>query len=357
MIRPRRHFLPVLFTLLAASAVLGDGGRDHRALQPLPIRLGTSGSVVGDLRSTTGTGRDCFAATLGSAIYCNGVLHILSNNHVLAQSNDGITPPGTDVLQPGARDTMCQEAGTVVADFVGDVVPDGVNNVDAALAAARPGAVDPQGAILDIGAPCAEPAPAFIGMPVAKSGRTTGLTFGTVFALNVTVNFFKPDGSTVTLTNQIAISPGDPQFVKAGDSGSLVVTDDADHRPVGLLHAAGRNSTFANPAADVVNAFAGYCAPGGLSFAGRVCGPAAATLALRQDAMEWAAARQVQERHTGWLMRLPSVVAVGLAHASDSDGTPALVVFLEGPRVPAGLPRTLDGVPVRAVETGPIRRL
>jgi hypothetical protein len=252
---------------------------------------------------------------------------------------------------------MCQDAGTVVADFVGDVVPDGVNNVDAALAAARPGAVDPLGAILDIDAPCAEDAAAFIGMPVAKSGRTTGLTFGTVVALDVTVFFFKPDGTTVTLTNQIAISPGDPKFVKAGDSGSLVVTNDTDHRPVGLLHAAGRDFTLANPAADVINAFADYCAPGRLAFAGRVCGPAVAALPLRQDATEWDATRQVKERHVGWLMRLPSVVAVGLGHASETSDEVAIVVFLDGPRVPAGLPRTLDGVPVRVVESGPIRRL
>ncbi len=53
--------------------------------------------------------------------------------------------------------------------------------------------------------------------------------------------------------NQIAITPGD--FSGGGDSGSLIVTSDANLNPVGLLFAGGDTRTIANPIDPVLASF------------------------------------------------------------------------------------------------------
>jgi len=79
---------------------------------------------------------------------------------------------------------------------------------------------------------------AALELVVAKSGRTTGLTCGSIsaLALDVTVDYYLDCAETKpyltkTFTNQLAISGN--QFSDAGDSGSLVV-DAANAEPVGL---------------------------------------------------------------------------------------------------------------------------
>jgi len=168
--------------VLTANAALADGGADHRTKQALPIKLGTSGGSAWDSSKAF-----CCGGTFGAAVMCNGALHILSNNHVIGRS--GSASLGEDEVQPGLIDSGCRTSGSnIVADFAGDLVPLGTANVDAALSTARAGAVSPTGEIIDLGSPCATPKNAAIGMAVAKSGRTSGLTFGTVQALNLTVS-------------------------------------------------------------------------------------------------------------------------------------------------------------------------
>ena len=355
-----RSFLLNAALLLGVTTLLGDGGRLHRDPQSPPIRLGTSGSRMDDFRKFPQVGGDCYTATLGSAVVCNGALAILSNNHVLAETETGIAPAGVPVVQPGLRDSACKPTGTMVADFAGDLVPFATSNVDAAIAFAREGAVDPQGDILDIGVPCATPRAPEIGLPVAKSGRTTGLTFGTVTRLNVTVSFFLPDGGTVIKTNQIQIGSGSPEFVKQGDSGSLVVTADASHQPVGLLWAASTNVTIASTAADLIDAFTPHCRPGGFAFAGRDCAAAApaASRLLGPPPAEVAFATMVKERHESRLLREPGVVGIGIGCAPSNPNEAVIFVLLDRP--PDGrahIPGALDGVKVLIDVDGPIHLL
>ena len=355
-----RSFLLNAALLLGVTTLLGDGGRLHRDPQAPPIKLGTSGSRIDDTRTFPQIGGSCYAATLGSAVLCNGALAILSNNHVLAETETGVAPPGVPVVQPGLRDVACKETATVVADFAGDLVPFFESNVDAAIAFAREGAVDPLGEILDIGVPCATPRAPEIGLPVAKSGRTTGLTFGTVTRLNLTVTVFHPDGGTVVKTNQFEMRPGNPEFVKQGDSGSLVVTDDASHQPVGLLWAVGQSTTIASTAADLIDAFTPHCRPGGFAFAGRACATAAAATSrlLGPPPAEVAFATMVKERHEGRLLREPGVVGVGIGAAPSNPNEAVIFVLLERP--PDGrahIPGALDGVKVLIDVTGPFHRL
>ena len=96
-----------------------------------------------------------------------------------------------------------------------------------------------------------------VGLSVAKSGRTTGFTTGSITSINtsVSVQYTASCGgggkkTTVTFTNQIVITPG--TFSAGGDSGSLIVTNNASHNPVGLLFAGSSSATIANPIGQVL---------------------------------------------------------------------------------------------------------
>jgi hypothetical protein len=97
--------------------------------------------------------------------------------------------------------------------------------------------------------------PPLIGQSVMKYGRTTRLTTGTVNGVNVTLNVCYNSSCSLiaTFTDQIAI--GSNNFSRAGDSGSLIVSNDANANayPIGLLFAGGGGITFANPIDAVLN--------------------------------------------------------------------------------------------------------
>lgn len=201
---------------------------------------------------------------------------ILSNNHVLANSNEAA--PGDSILQPGPYDGGQEGADTIahlerfcplvftstpgncalanayaglgnaLAGLLGskhrlEVIEtnlQAVNQVDAALA--RPlddAAILDE--ILDIGAVSGTVAPA-LGMRVRKSGRTTGFTTGEITILNATVNVSYGAERNARFENQIvsgAMSQG-------GDSGSLLVAAEAP-QAVGLLFAGSNQATIYNP--------------------------------------------------------------------------------------------------------------
>ncbi len=219
--------------------------------------------------------RDITAGTLGCLVTKGGQRFILSNNHVLANSNDAQV--GDAILQPGPVD-----GGTVANDRIATLeafvpilfqVPEppsrcsfasGViallnagcraigsrtryrivsiqqqeNLVDAAIA--RPvRAEDVVDRIHEIG-PITGTAAATLGTRVKKSGRTTRLTNGEIAQIDVTVDVQYGPGQVARFTDQLlagAISQG-------GDSGSAVL-DDGD-RLVGLLFAGSDTTTIIN---------------------------------------------------------------------------------------------------------------
>jgi hypothetical protein len=243
---------------LALSAVVqADDGAQHQARQDRPIVLGTSGGSILDQ-----DGAFCCGGTLGALVQDgDGVQHVLSNNHILARTNRASL--GEDVVQPGRIDVGCAQ---VSADVVADLsayVPISFtadNQVDAAMAQVRAGAVSANGAILDVGVPSATPLAPSVGLGVKKSGRTTGLTTGTITATDVTVTIgytkkCSPGGRTMAarFINQFRVDSG--AFSGDGDSGSLIVENvPTEARPVGLLFAGSSNSTLANPVAAVLSA-------------------------------------------------------------------------------------------------------
>jgi hypothetical protein len=260
-------------TLLAPSPQRIHVGQQAPTDRLRPARPGIS---VGHHRVTAGT--------LGCLVERGGEFYILSNNHVLANSNDARV--GDAIWQPGRADGGGQDDVLgILAEFVPiafDGAPDptppvegsgclplvnvladlltqlqfrppslgaknapGRNHVDCALARpTRQDLVMPD--ILGIGVP-AGVAHATLGTPVQKSGRTTGFTRGTIVQIDVTatINY---GGQQAVFTDQLmagAMSQG-------GDSGSLVL--DNRLNAVGLLFAGSPMTTIINPIQLVLDA-------------------------------------------------------------------------------------------------------
>jgi hypothetical protein len=115
------------------------------------------------------------------------------------------------------------------------------------------------GAILGIGTISRYISAASLNQQAKKSGRTSGTTRSRVSGLNATVRVTftrECNGSTYqkTFYGQIVIANPGSGFLRAGDSGSLLVQDVATNpRAIGLLFAGNTNAAFANPIGQVLN--------------------------------------------------------------------------------------------------------
>lgn len=185
-------------------------------------------------------------------------LMVLSNNHVLANTNGG--PLGESILQPGPYDGGKHPADqiAVLERFVPiNFAAGSANIVDCATGWAWPDRVRRElmyisGGIIRYFRVGATPVAAVLGMSVGKSGRTTQLTSGRVTAVGVTINVNFGGGRVARFTNQIAVRSPSGNFSAGGDSGSLIWTWDARRAPVALLFAGGGGTTFGNPIASVL---------------------------------------------------------------------------------------------------------
>jgi len=209
---------------------------------------------------STGNANECASGTIGAKISKGGATYALSNNHVYAREN--AASPGETIYQPGRYDLNCASGsqyawGTL--DSYRSISWSGNNTVDVALAkvnnATQLSASTPPGGY---GTPSATTASASVGLAVMKYGRTTGLTTGTVTGINVTIRVQYTDG-IATFVNQVQIKGSQGAFSRAGDSGSLIVTQ-AGRNPVALLFAGGQTSTFGNPIGPVLQAVGGSIA-------------------------------------------------------------------------------------------------
>ena len=220
------------------------------------ITAGTFGAIVRDINS--------------------GERLILSNNHVIANSNDA--DPGDQILQPGPIDGgspdvdtiahldrfcpiefatepgICDIAetyaslGNAIAGLLGSKHrvnaqqsdPQAVNLVDAAVA--KPvNDSDVLDEILEIGT-IEGSEEGSLGMSVRKSGRTTSFTTSQINLINATVDVNYGSDRTARFDNQLVSGP----MSQGGDSGSLLVAGDSLHA-VGLLFAGSNQSTIFNP--------------------------------------------------------------------------------------------------------------
>ena len=219
------------------------------------------------------------AGTFGVTVKRDGKRYILSNNHVLANSNDADI--GDDILQPGPYDGGSRPGDVIakLADFIpiefdgggggggGSDCPiansaagvlnalssaagrksrlkavventPGQNLVDAAIAEPV-NQSDIKDDILQIGN-VSGVAEGTLGSSVKKFGRTTEFTTGTILQTDVTSAVSYGSGNTATFVDQLmagAMSAG-------GDSGSAVLND--NNEVVGLLFAGSSSSTIIN---------------------------------------------------------------------------------------------------------------
>jgi hypothetical protein len=75
-----------------------------------------------------------------------------------------------------------------------------------------------------------------------------------VTGLDASVKIRYGKGNTATFVHQIIITGNNGgAFSDSGDSGSLIVTDNSTHNPVGLLFAGSTSTTIANPIGDVLS--------------------------------------------------------------------------------------------------------
>lgn len=368
----------ILAFILIPLTIWGDAGPAHRLDQPFPIQLGTSGGNIND-----STKAFCCGGTLGALVQdAAGTQYILSNNHVLARTNRAAL--GEDIIQPGLIDQspVCAKDTTdAVADLFAfipiqfktkNTMP--TNTVDAAIAQVRPGTVDSTGFILDIGVISSATLSPTLNLAVKKSGRTTGLTHGTITAVSVTVDvsYSKTCGSgnqTARFVNQSFVSPG--SFLAGGDSGSLMVEAvDAAPRAVGLLFAGSSTVAVANPIQPVLNSF-NIAMVGATSSANlfnrmivwvrkfwRVSESQAASQQLPGEADPAAvdAVTRVKERHENRLLGIPGVVGLGVGLSDSVAGRPVIEIYVKQATdsLRRTLPASLDGVEVKIVETGEI---
>lgn len=208
------------------------------------VRPAKPGHSIGHYRITAGT----FGCLARDACY-PGHIYILSNNHVLANSNAAAI--GDSIIQPGRVDGGSSPGDKVatLSRFVpihfGGV--DDYNLVDAALA--RP--VDMRmimASINALGIPRGI-AEATLGMEVTKSGRTTQVTTGKVIGVDATIRVGYHTAGTAYFRNQIITS----NMSRGGDSGSLLMSREG-HMATGLLFAGSNKVTVHNNILNVMMA-------------------------------------------------------------------------------------------------------
>jgi hypothetical protein len=128
--------------------------------------------------------------------------------------------------------------------------------MDAAIATTTPSLVGTATPQDGYGTPSATTMAAYIGMPVQKYGRGSNLTQGKVYAINCTV-VIPYSITNVRFDNQILVEPKkrNTAFVVGGDSGSLMVTDDANAYSVGMLFALSSGFAVASPIGPILSRF------------------------------------------------------------------------------------------------------
>jgi hypothetical protein len=233
------------------------------------IRPAPGGCSIGHPQVTAGT--------LGMIVKKNGLFHILSNNHVLANSNEAYI--GDQSLQPGKYDggtdadtighlaafipiqfideSTCPMAKAIVKAFnagakffkrktrLANAISSPVNKVDCAIS--RPlFDEDISQEILEIGVPVGF-SEIKVGDNVKKSGRTSGVTQGDVIATDGAVNV-SYDQKVAVFEDQIVTSA----MSEGGDSGSAVLNQ--KNEVGGLLFAGSSSLTIINKITNVIDA-------------------------------------------------------------------------------------------------------
>ena len=218
------------------------------------IRPAEGGYSVGHKDITAGTIATCVydilpGGTVRGAKRGIGIpprYYILSNNHVLANSN--AAGAGDPVVQPGPYDggidpeDRIAELSRFIPITFDPPVPRSRhrNLVDAALAEGEFHDLDRQVYWIGYVRGWRRRADVAVGTLVQKTGRTTNYTVGRITTINATVDVSYGSAGMARFSDQIVAT----NMSAPGDSGSLVAT--LDNVAVGLLFAGSSVATIAN---------------------------------------------------------------------------------------------------------------
>jgi hypothetical protein len=217
------------------------------------IRPAEGGYSVGHINITAGTIATCVydilpGGTVSPPAHGIGIpskYYILSNNHVLANSNAASI--GDAILQPGPYDGGSDPADRIatLSRFIPITLEPPTprsqhrNLVDAAIAQGQFHDLDREIYWIGYVRGWRRKANVTVGTVVQKTGRTTNYTTGRITAINATIDVGY-GGSVGRFIDQIVTT----NISAGGDSGSLVTT--LDDVAVGLLFAGSSVATIVN---------------------------------------------------------------------------------------------------------------
>ncbi|UCD00160.1 MAG: hypothetical protein JSW66_09820 [Phycisphaerales bacterium] len=234
----------------------GEGEPAETGIQSLATRIrpAEGGYSVGHFKITAGTIATCVYDILprgrvSPPTHGIGIprrYYILSNNHVLANSNNAAL--GDPILQPGPYDGGVNPADRIarLSRFIPITFEPHVprflhrNLVDAAVAEGQFHDLDREIYWIGYVRGWRRRVNVRIGTIVQKTGRTTNFTTGRITATNATVDVGYGGGRVARFRDQIVTT----NISAGGDSGSLVTT--LDNIAVGLLFAGSSVATIVN---------------------------------------------------------------------------------------------------------------
>ena len=240
-------------------------------------------------------GRERFdrSGTVGlPLLYRGDVPVLLSNDHVIALSYLNVKPVGGEpVRQPSVGDKWDSEEDYVArllewSGFLADS-----NLMDAAIASLT---VDARPELLGLGPynAIAEPT---IGMEVAKSGRSSGVTQGTILYLDAVIQVDYGLPAPFTFEGQVATTP----MLIPGDSGSALVR--RSDIAVACLGFAGSNlMSFHTPISRIMTRFGLSLLPPGVPV----------EQGLATIAGKYASVWGYDSRRQKWLLHVPGAPAI-----------------------------------------------
>jgi hypothetical protein len=257
---------------ITASATDSDGNTGIDSISIMVVKTGSEPTSTTErwprpvaIGISTGNANSASAGTIACRVRDKqGNLYALSNTHVYAPNNlDNLSALNDIVSQPGVYDIP----GNAYSDdyYLGqltDYVPiDGsilaiffdINFIDAAIA--RTDLLGQATPSWGYGTPKTATASAYLGMPVKKFGRSSGLTEGVITGINAKIIVGYGDDWYAAFSKQIVIESSNEPFIEPGDSGSLLVS--SNNNPVGLLFAGDDPGymAFANEIDRVLRAF------------------------------------------------------------------------------------------------------
>lgn len=235
---PVETLMPVEIQQLAKRIRPAQGGW---SVGHYHITAGTIATCVYDLLPGAGVNPPTYGVGIPSKFY------VLSNNHVLANSNDAHL--GDPILQPGPYDGGTNPADKIASlsrfipiQFAPQIPLAQQNNiVDAAIAEGRFEELDRSIYWNGHVHGWYRKKDVKIGTVVKKTGRTTNLTLGRILAVGATIDVGYGGNRVARFKDQIITT----NMAAGGDSGSLVLNAD-DNKAVGLLFAGSASVTIIN---------------------------------------------------------------------------------------------------------------